>query len=156
MSLTGTKYFATSTVRVGSPAVPPQSDGNLSADDPEQTLVLGVEHARAGVAGCGDVADQSGEAIAQIRPDLGRRHNVRTGSSFGVATTTVSLAIGGVAQSGIRRICKRTGSFVESMDSRVRSTSSRSPSFTNAAGRSCPAKRTWALCARNAPGRAPR
>jgi hypothetical protein len=84
------------------------------------------------------------------RPTCGRTCERAVPS--GVATTTVSSAIGGVAQSGIRRVCKLTGSFVGSRDSKVRSTSSKLPSFTKAAGRSCPARTTWGFVRAKCPG----
>ena len=44
-----------------------------------------------------------------------------------MATTTLSPAMGGRSHSGVRRICRPTGSFVPSTDKSVRSTPSRLP-----------------------------
>jgi hypothetical protein len=118
------------------------NDGNLAADDPEQALFRRVKHSRAGVSGCRDVADGGVEPRAQAVRDCLAGQNRGAGRPLGVATSTGSPAYGGRSQSGMRRILRRTGSFVPSIESRVRSTPSSSPCLTSEAGRSCPAMTT--------------
>ena len=72
----GTKYFAISIVRAGSPILNGRGVIEiLRLDDSKQAQVARVEHARAGIAGRGDIGDIRVEPCPQLGRNRAWRQN---------------------------------------------------------------------------------